>query len=288
MKRRYVKLATNLWLFLIIFAQPWIATTWAEAAASYRLPWFRIVESVAGKPPDIAADTPAVLLADADFPPFSFASQTGSAAGLAVELAMAACAEAKLRCSVKLLPFGDLLPALIRGEADAIISGPRIEESVLNSALMTRPWFRTMARFAVQSGNPVKAGDAGSLRGKRIGAVKGTVHARWLETYYRESEIVAFADEITAGEALRTGNIEALFADNLRLIYWVAGPASRNCCRLLGGAYSDFSEFSRNIAFLVRGERPDLRDAFDYGLDMAQVNGTTEKIFNSYVPLSPW
>ena len=63
---------------------------------------------------------------------------------------------------------------------------------------------------------------------------------------------------------------------------------SGGCCRLLGGAYSDFSEFSRNIAFLVRGERPDLRDAFDYGLDMAQKSGTTQKIFNAYVPLNPW
>ena len=288
MKRRYVRITTVLWLFSIALTQPWIAMAWAETAASYRLPWFRIVEAVAGKPPLVTVDSPAVLLADADFPPFSFASQTGSAAGLAVELAMAACAEARLRCSVKLLPYGELLPALIRGEADVIISGPRIDESVLNTALMTRPWFRTMARFAVQSGNPLKVSDAGTLRGKRIGAVKDTVHARWLANYYRESEIVPFADEITAGEALRTGNIEALFADNLRLIYWVAGPASRNCCRLLGGAYSDFNEFSRSIVFLVRSERPELRDALDYGLDMAQVNGTTEKIFNSYVPLSPW
>ena len=108
MKRRYVRITTALWLFSIVLAQPWIATAWAETAASYRLPWFRIVEAVAGKPPAVTVDAPAVLLADADFPPFSFASQTGSAAGLAVELAIAACAEARLHCSVKLRPFGEL------------------------------------------------------------------------------------------------------------------------------------------------------------------------------------
>lgn len=228
------------------------------------------------------------LLADGDFPPFSFASQTGGPSGLAVELALAACAEIKVRCEVSLLPFKELLPALIHGQGDAIISGPRIDEALLAAVQMTRPWFRTMARFAVQSGNPVKQPDIGSLKAKRVGVVKDTVHARWLETYYPKSEILAFDDEAKAGEALRTGNIDVLFGDNLRLIYWVAGPGSRGCCRLLGGAYSDFEAFSRNMAFLVDKSRPDLRTAFDYGLDMAQANGTTEKIFNAYVPLSPW
>ena len=79
-----------------------------------------------------------------------------------------------------------------------------------------------------------------------------------------------------------------IFGDNLRMIYWTAGESARGCCRLLGGAYTDFDHFSRNLAFLVRKDRPELRAAFDYGLDMAQKNGTTAKIFNAYVPLSPW
>ena len=118
--------------------------------------------------------------------------------------------------------------------------------------------------------------------------VKGTTHARWLQAYYSGSEIVTFDDRAKAGEALRTGNVAAIFGDNLQIIYWVAGEAARGCCKLLGGAFSDIDYFSSNMAFLIRTARPDLRAAFDYGLDAAQKDGTTEKIFNAYVPLDPW
>jgi polar amino acid transport system substrate-binding protein len=258
----------------------------AETPPGYEFPHFRVIDDQA--PPTPADGRPVRLLADADFAPYSFLTASGAPAGLAVELGLAACAAAKLKCDVTLRPFDDLLPALTKGEGDVIVSGPRLDEVILNQASMTRPWFRLMGRFAVQRGNPLQAGDKASLGEKRIAVVKDTVHARWLETYYDNAEIVPFADDAKAAEALRTGNVDVLFGDGLRLIYWLAGDDARDCCRLLEGAYTDFEYFSRNLTFLVRLDRPELRAAFDYGLDMAQKSGTTGKIFNAYVPLNPW
>lgn len=250
------------------------------------MPWFR---AVADAPPANRGEAARVrLLADADFPPYSFVTAAGTPAGLAVELALAACAAAKLTCDVAMRPFDGLMSALAAGEGDVIVAGPRLDEVILNQAVMTRPWFRLLGRFAVQRGNPLEGSDPASLADKRIGVVKDTLHARWIGSYYAGSEIVPFDDEARAAEALRTGKVDVVFGDNLRLIYWVVGDDARNCCRLLGGAYSDFDYFSRNLAFLVRRDKPALRDAFDYGLDAAQTSGTTEKIFNAYVPLSPW
>jgi len=68
----------------------------------------------------------------------------------------------------------------------------------------------------------------------------------------------------------------------------VAGEAASGCCRLLGGAYSDFDYFSRNLAFLARRDKPELAQALDYGLDKAQAAGSTAKILRTYLPLDPW
>lgn len=252
---------------------------------AYDLPHFRVPS---GGLPAVAGDQPVRLLADADFPPYSFQSQGGGPAGLAVELALAACAEAKLRCDLKLVPFENLLEAFHQGQGDVIVSGLRLEGVLLEQGTATRPWFRTMGRFAVLSGSPLAGSDAVALAGKRVGVIGGTLHSRWLERYYKSSEIISFDDEAKAYEALRTGNVDAYFGDNLRIIYWVAGSVSERCCRLLGGAYSDFESFSRNLSFVVRGGRDDVRAAFDFGLDATQTAGTTERIFNAYVPLSPW
>jgi len=228
------------------------------------------------------------LAADMDFPPYSFRARSGVPAGLSVELALAACAEIQIKCEVLLKPLPALLRDLASREHDVIVSGPRIDEKALAHAVMTRPWFRSFGRFAVQSGSPLKGSDARSLAGRRIGAVAGTAHAAWLTSYYGDSELLTFDSDAQAQSALRTGAVDALFADNLRLIYWITGGASRDCCKLSGGAYSDFETFSRNLAFLVRSDRADIRDAFDVALDRMQANGTTEKLFNTYVPLNPW
>lgn len=288
MNRPYVNLTSILWLFLLVASQFWVEPADAQSPQGYALPRFRDVTALPASPPEIRSGGPVRMIADADFAPFSFTAQNGSPAGLAVELALAACVEINVRCEVRLLPFDALLPALARGEADVILSGLRADAAVLRQALTTRPYFRTMARFMVLSGSPLQSGDARSLAGKRIAVTKDTLHARWLETYYGESEVTAFDTEAAARDALRSGAVEALLGDNLSAIYWIAGAASRNCCRLLDGAFSDFDYFSRNVGFLVRSDRPDLRAALDYGLDAVQIDGNTARVFRTYIPLSPW
>jgi polar amino acid transport system substrate-binding protein len=279
--------ATILGLFLALASTLDYQASQAQAQqVGYKLPQFRDVEEDAAAPP-AEAGVVFQLLGDQDFPPFSFASQSGPA-GLAVELGLAACAEAKVQCQVTLLPFNDLLPALAERRGDAVISGPRIDAEALAAAEATRPYFRTLARFAAQSGNTLAMADPTTLSGKRIGVVKATSHEAWLTAYYSSADVEAFDTMAAAQTALRTGNVDVIFGDNLQLIYWVAGEASQNCCKLLDGAFSDFDFFSRNIAFFVRGDRLSLRKSLDYGLDQLQLKGTTEKVFNRYVPLPPW
>jgi polar amino acid transport system substrate-binding protein len=259
----------------------------AVAGAAYKLPQFRNAQVTAAAP-TLPAGTSARLLTDNDFPPFSFTAANGAMAGLAVELALAACGELKITCEVMPRPLTELLPALKLRRGDLVIAGPRIEATTLAEATMTRPWFRSFGRFAVQSGKIIEASDARALAKMRIGVVKASSHAVWLQTYYTSSQIVDFETIGDAEEALRTGNVDILFGDGLQLIYWVTGSASRDCCKLLPGAYTDFDTFSRNYAFVMRSEDVALRDAFDWALDRLQANGTTERLFNAYVPLSPW
>ena len=263
-----------------------VASAQETALKPYDPPLFRAVSSEA--PPALAENTPVRLIADAGFAPFSFISSSGAPAGLAVELALTACEQAKLRCSIEARPYGEIMEVLKRGEADAAITGPRLDEENLATAGMTRPYFRIMARFATKRGAEIKSADPLGLSGKRVAVVKDTVHANWLARYYGAVEIVPFDDWAAAGAALKAGEVDSLFGDNLQLIYWVTGEASASCCELLDGAFSDFDYFSRNLAFLVRRDRPDLRAALDHGLDKAQTTGATSRIIKTYVPLNPW
>ena len=283
--RRYVKFSTS---FRVFFATLLISQVVEaqEKQPAYQPPLFRSTEEQAR--PALPEQLAVKLIADEDFAPYSFRSRTGSPAGISVEIAIAACEQARLACTVEVRPFAEILPALERGEVDVAVTGPRLDADTLAASRMTRPYFRIMGRFAVPNTSTLDTASVSNLAGRRIGVVKDTVHARWLTAYYASTRITPFDDLAAAGAALKGGQVDALFGDNLQVIYWVAGEAAAGCCRLLGGAYSDFDYFSRNLAFLARRDKPELAQALDYGLDKAQAAGSTAKILRTYLPLDPW
>lgn len=273
-------------MFLAITALSGIAHAQDELSQARQAPLFRSGGETAR--PEIDENLPVKLVTDTSFAPYSFVSSAGSPAGMAVEIAIAACERARLKCTVRALPFSEILGALTRGEADAAVTGPRLDEATLRDAVATRPYFRVMARFATRTDSALAAADAEALSGSRIGVTKDTQHARWLESYYGGSSVELFDSLTAAGQALKAGEVDAIFGDNLQVIYWTAGQAAEGCCKIIGGTFSDLNVISRNLAFLVRRDRPELVRALDYGLDQAEASGATARILGTYVPLPLW
>jgi polar amino acid transport system substrate-binding protein len=259
----------------------------AQEAAAPVFPLFRHIDSLA-KPPTGVAQRNIRLLTDRDFPPFSYETPEGKAAGVSVDLALAACAELKANCTVVAKPFNALLPALLNNEGDAIVSGLRIDATVLKKAAMTRPYFWSLGRFAVRVGSQLRGSDIRSLAGRRIGYVTNSSHGAWLEKYYSRSTLMGYPSEAEMYEALRTGALDVSFGDGLRLIYWLAGSSSRGCCKPLDGAFVDRQFFSNNLSFLTRRDDRDTVMAFDYALDRLQEKKTSAEIFARYLPSGLW
>ena len=259
----------------------------AQEAAAPVLPLFRHVDGLA-KPPAGMAQRNIRLLTDRDFPPFSYETPEGKTAGVSVDLALAACAELKANCVVIAKPFNQLIPALLGNDGDIIVSGLRIDEKILDKAAMTRPYFWSLGRFAVRVGSQLRGSDIRSLAGKRIGYVANSSHGAWLEKYYSRSTLTSFPSEAEMYEALRTGALDVLFGDGLRLVYWLAGSSSRGCCKPLDGAFVDRQFFTRNLSFLTRKDDLETARAFDYALDRLQEKGTSTAILARYLPTGLW
>lgn len=127
------------------------------------------------------------------------------------------------------------------------------------------------------------------LAGKRIAATAGSAHEAWLKRYYPNSQIIPLAVAGDVQAALQTGNVDLVFDDAIRLIYWIRGEVSRACCKFVDGAFIDPAYFSQPLSFLVRRGRSDnLVQALDWGLDRLQSSGAFAPIFRRYVPLDPW
>lgn len=248
---------------------------------------FRHVDPGAIAPLDFPTGT-IKLLADSDYPPFSFQDSKAAMTGISVDIAMAACMEIKISCQIVTKSFAELLPALKNHEGDVIITGLRLMPDILNVATATRPYFFSSARFITRIGMPFSQPDARDLAGRRVGYVKGTSHAAFLEKYYERSALTPFNDENGLLESLRTATIDAAFTDSLHASFWLKGSNSRGCCIALGESFVDRASFSRSMSLLVSADKPNLREALDYAMDRLEEKGITAKIFARYLPDSPF
>jgi polar amino acid transport system substrate-binding protein len=228
------------------------------------------------------------IAVDVDFPPFSYKEKSGALNGFNVAIASAICEDLRLTCEFSARPWDDLMPALERGEVDAVIAGVKVTEQAVETADFTGAYYRSLGRFAVRKQNPIVKADMRSLAGKRLGVVKGTAHEAWLTAYFPRSNIRPFASMQEGLEALRRGVVDAFFGDALQLMFWLTGNASQDCCRFVAGAYNDPDYFSHGMAIAVKRGNTELRDVLDYGLDRLQSSGNFAAIFRRYFPMSPY
>jgi polar amino acid transport system substrate-binding protein len=254
---------------------------------NYPVPLFRHVDP--GRPlPDLQAVESLRIAVDEDFPPFSYKERSGALNGFNVAIASAICEDLRLTCEFSARSWSDLMPALERGEVDAVIAGINVTQRAVETADFTGAYYRSLARFAVRKQNPILKADMRSLAGKRIGVVRGTAHEAWVNEYFPRSNIRPLPAVENALEALRSGVIDAYFGDALQIMFWLTGNASEDCCRFVSGGYNDPAYFSHGMAIAVKRGNTELRDVLDYGLDRLQSSGNFAQIFRRYFPMSPY
>jgi polar amino acid transport system substrate-binding protein len=238
-----------------------------------------------GKPASFVRDT-VIVLADEDFPPFSYAGPEGEPKGIAVDAALAACQELRTKCQIVLTSW-TALSGDLNGVSN-IVAGLRIDEKTLARFQPTRPIYRAVGRFVVRKESEITQATPAMLEGRRVGVIAGSGYEAWIKKNFADALIVPYPSLTDLQEALRTAKVEVVFADGLQLVYWMRGGASQECCKYIDGAFYDDASFSRPYVFLIRRGDEELRQAFDYALDQLQESGTFARIFARYVPARFW
>lgn len=179
-----------------------------------------------------------------------------------------------------MLPWEDMIPAVLRGDADAVWCGQGITPERSAQVDFTHPYAIFNETLLVRAGDPARAPE--DLAGYKIGAIANSTNMKLAETFpgvelvsFGASEDV-FADMI---EATRNGTVDGFVDDDV-----VTVP--------LG----DEPEF--DVAFTAQtrnrwgiGVKPgndELRDAINGALDAAIADGRLEKVWKEWMPLLPF
>jgi polar amino acid transport system substrate-binding protein len=225
------------------------------------------------------------FLTEADFPPFNFYDEDGTLVGLNVDLARAICMELNTACDIKVRPWGELLLALRRGEADAVIAAHAVTPQSLTEVDFTDRYFQTPGRFAARRGGEQVEITPETLESKRIGVAKNSPHEAFVRTFFRSSAIQTFESPDLARDALIQGQVDYIFDDGIGLIFWLHGTASKRCCELKGGAYLEPKYFGDGIAIAVPKTDSQIRMLLNGALAKLRSNGRLDELVERYFPV---
>lgn len=220
-----------------------------------------------------------------DFPPFGYTDDEGILTGLNVDLARAICLDVGAACDIKVRPWEELLQAMKRGDADAVIAGHTVGGPDTADIEFSDRYFQTPGRFAGPAGG--ESGEIGpdQLYGKRIGVAKGTTHEAYLRAFFRDSRIEAFENVELARDALQQGKVDFVFDDAISLSFWLKGTLSRGCCEFKGGAFLEPKYFGDGLAIAVARNDPVLKAQINESLKKIRRSGRFEEIVTRYFPL---
>jgi len=290
-KRQRTPCVTQEWSFrmprlliaVVLAIVAWVPTNAAEP----QVPVFWDAKEPLVKP-DLSALARMRFLTTTDFPPFNFVDSAGRLSGFHIDLARAICAELAIadKCQIQALPWAELEPALLAGEGEAIIAGLAVTQQTRTNFAFSRSYLQFPARFIMAKATAYTEPMAKKLRDKRVGVLAGSAHEKMLRDYFSDVRVVVANKQEDLTGQLKTGKVDAVFGDGMRLAFWLAGADAADCCRFAGGPYLAPEYLGAGLAVATRGDDPQLAAAVDAALQQISIKGTFAELYLRYFPVS--
>lgn len=224
------------------------------------------------------------FLTESDFPPFNYYDEDNILTGFNVDIARAVCLELDAACDIQVRPWAELLPALYKGEADAIIASHVASRDILKRVDFSQPYYFTPARFAAKRELEAVDITPEGLEGRRIAVAKDTAHEAYLRAFFRDSAIRTYETPELARDALIVGAVDLIFDDGVSLAFWLNGTASKACCDLRGGPFTEAKYFGDGIGVAVKRDDAQLKGMLDTALRRLRESGRYEELLLRYFP----
>jgi lysine-arginine-ornithine-binding protein len=242
---------------------------------------------VSGSVRAVAQDAATLRVAtEGAYPPFNYVDTADNQLkGFEIELAKAMCERMRVTCDFIIADWDTMIRDLRRGQFDAIVASLEITEERRQKIAFGKPYYRTPAVFMARKDTGLKDITPQALKGRRLGAMTGTVYAAYLEDHYADgSEVKLYANQDEASLDLALGRIDAVLGDKIALQEWLKRGREASCCSFLADAPADVTAFGEGYGVGLRKEDEKLRQRFDAALDDIIADGTYDSIRARYFP----
>jgi polar amino acid transport system substrate-binding protein len=216
-----------------------------------------------------------------DYPPLAF-QQDGRVMGIEADNVRAVSEVIGRQMKLVPMPFDKLLPALLAGQIDVIMSGFSVTEERARQVSFSDPYMR-MGQMAIMHKDKVaRFAQPWSVyrEGVRIGVESGTTGAAFAEKELKDAEITYYSDSAAAFEGLRKDQIDLYIHD--APTSWLLATTSENSDLI--SLYSPLTD--EMLAWAVRKDDDALLAELNRALGLMKQNGSLRYILNRWIPVT--
>jgi len=165
----------------------------------------------------VAAQEPLIVAGIGGQPPFAVLGSDGTMTGLEPDLIAVLCAHLDEPCTMTVAPsWSDLIGGLQEGRYAIGFGGLSANTPESLGITASTPYLPLLAQRAVIA-HLAGASDPLDVGGLKVGVIRGTPHALWLEAHLPGERLRRFADDEEMFLSLHTGSVDAVFGDGLVL-----------------------------------------------------------------------
>nr|WP_241023579.1 transporter substrate-binding domain-containing protein [Burkholderia sp. Ac-20365] len=231
---------------------------------------------------DVGTLTPGKIVAgvDANNKPYSYIDN-GKMTGFDVELIKAIAAKLGLSADFRAQDFAGLLPSVANQQIDLAAGSISITKDRLKMVDFSDGYLTGLLSVATLPGSTISA-DVGSVKGKRIGVVQGTIEDTYSASYLPDAQIVRFPNLNAGFLALRNKYIDGYFVDKT-LVEGLQGkyPQANIADKL------DISAVNLPAGFPVHKGNAKLEAALNKTIGELVADGTWMKLYLQFHPGYP-
>ena len=219
---------------------------------------------------------------DATYEPFTFKTADGKPTGFDVDIALALCEQIKRKCVFVEQVWDSMIPGLQAKKYDVIISSMSITEDRLKAVDFTDKYYNTPSKIVIK--NDIKFTDLASLKGRKIGVLKGSTQEK-----YAMGELKPVGVVVSSYEAqdqvyldIKSGRLDGTVADVVEVNGgFLSKPEGKNH-GFVGPELSIPKYFGIGAGIALRKGETVLKNELNAAIKTIRANGTYKRLNDKY------
>lgn len=225
---------------------------------------------------------------DPTYEPFTYKTADGKPTGFDVDIANAICAEMKRNCVFVEQVWDSMIPGLQARKYDVVISSLSITDERKRVIDFSDRYYKTPSAIVVKKGTAYA--NPASLKGKRIGVLKGSTQEKWAMGELKPAgvTVVPYEAQDQVYLDIKAGRLDGTVADKVEVHGGFLRKPEGKDYSYVGLDQYETKYYGDGIGIGMRKGQKDLKDQINKAIKTIRSNGTYNTIAKKYFDFDPY